>query len=185
MQHSARHTAQGDRDSIGLMVIRPESSADARAVRSVLTAAFGGDDEAVLVELLHESGDDVVVSLVALVEGQIVGHVLFSRLAIRTNAGVLSAVALAPLAVLPAFQRSGIGSALVREGIRQLRDRGEAIAIVLGDPEYYARFDFSAELARPLRSRYAGPAFMALEIRPGALHDVAGDVTYPSAFDRF
>ena len=166
------------------MVIRPESAADGSAVRSVLVAAFGGDDEATLVELLRESGD-VVVSLVALVEGAIVGHVLFSRLAIRANAGVLSGVALAPLAVLPAFQRSGIGSALVREGIRRLRDRGEAIAIVLGDPEYYTRFDFSAELARPLRSRYAGPAFMALEIRRGALDDVAGDVKYPAAFDRF
>ena len=167
------------------MVIRPESAADAGAVRLVLTAAFGGDDEATLVELLRESGNDVVVSLVALVDGEIVGHVLFSRLAIRTNAGVLSGVALAPLAVLPAFQRSGVGSALVREGIRQLRARGEAIAIVLGDPEYYTRFDFSAELATSLRSRYSGPAFMALEIRPGALDDVVGEVMYPPAFDRF
>jgi putative acetyltransferase len=167
------------------MVIRPETAADAGAVRSVLTSAFGGDEEATLVELLRKSESDVVVSLVAVVEGEIVGHVLFSRLAIRTNAGVLSGVALAPLAVLPAFQRSGIGSALVREGIRHLRDRGEAIAIVLGDPEYYTRFDFSTELARPLRSRYSGPAFMALEIRPGALDCVAGDVKYPAAFDRF
>jgi putative acetyltransferase len=167
------------------MVIRPETAADAGAVRLVLTAAFGGGDEAALVELLRESGDDVVVSLVALVEGEIVGHVLFSRLAIRTDAGVLAGVALAPLAVLPAFQRSGIGSALVREGIRQLRNRGEAIAIVLGDPAYYTRFDFSTERARPLQSRYSGPAFMALEIRPGALDAVAGEVIYPSAFDRF
>jgi putative acetyltransferase len=153
-------------------------------VRSVLTAAFGGDEEATLVELLRDSGD-AVVSLVALVGDEIVGHVLFSRLAIRTNAGILSGIALAPLAVLPAFQRRGAGSALVREGIRQLRARGEAVVIVLGEPEYYARFGFSTELARPLRSRHSGPAFMALEMEPGALDGVAGDVAYPAAFDRF
>jgi putative acetyltransferase len=166
------------------MLIRPESAEDAAAVRSVLTTAFGGADEATLAGLLRDSGD-VVVSLVALVGDQIVGHVVFSRLEIRASANVESGVALAPLAVLPALQRRGVGSALVREGIRQLRDRGEAIVIVLGDPEYYMRFGFSTELARPLKSRYSGPAFMAMEIRPGALADVAGEVVYPSAFDRF
>jgi putative acetyltransferase len=166
------------------MVIRPETADDAGAVRLVLTAAFRGEDEATLIDLLQDGGD-VVLSLVALVENQIVGHVLFSRLVIRTGAGVLAGVALAPLAVLPAFERRGIGSALVRDGIRQLRDSGEAIVIVLGDPEYYTRFGFSTELAKPLRSRYSGPAFMAQAITPGALDGVAGDVKYPSAFDRF
>lgn len=167
-----------------MMVIRHETARDADAVRSVLRAAFGGDDEATLVELLRGSGD-VVLSLVALVEDQIVGHVLFSRLVIRADAGVLFGVALAPLAVLPAVERRGIGSALVRQGIRLLGDSGETIAIVLGDPEYYARFGFSSQLAQPLRSRYSGPAFMALEIKPAALDGVAGEVKYPAAFDRF
>jgi putative acetyltransferase len=166
------------------MVIRSEAAEDAGAVRSVLLAAFGGDDEATLIELLRDHGD-VVASLVALVDDEIVGCVMFSRLTIRTDGELLGAVALAPLAVLPGHSRQGIGSALVREGIRLLRDLGETIVIVLGDPTYYARFGFSMELARPLRSRYSGPAFMALELRTGALDGVAGDVTYPAAFDRF
>lgn len=166
------------------MVIRHETAGDADAVRSVLTTAFGGDDEATLVGLLRDSGE-VVLSLVALVEDEIVGHVLFSRLVIRAHARAFSGVALAPLAVLPAVERRGIGSALVRQGIRLLNDSGETIAIVLGDPEYYARFGFSTQLAQSLRSRYSGPAFMALEIKPAALAGVAGDVEYPAAFDRF
>lgn len=166
------------------MVIRPETAHDAVAVRAVLVAAFGGDDEATLVELLRADGD-VVASLVAIVGDEIVGHVLFSRLTIRTAARDVPGVALAPLAVLPAFERRGIGSALVHEGFRLLRDIGEAIVIVLGDPPYYTRFGFSTGLALPLRSRYSGPAFMALELRPGALRGLAGDVNYPPAFDRF
>jgi putative acetyltransferase len=164
------------------MTIRAETAEDAGAVRSVLLAAFGGDDEAALVELLRDHGD-VVIALVAVVDDGVVGHVMFSRLTIRTDAEVLDAVALAPLAVLPEFARRGIGSALVREGLRLLSERGEAIVIVVGDPPYYARFGFSTERARPLRSGYSGPAFMALGLTAGALDGVAGDVKYPRAFD--
>jgi len=164
------------------MVIRHETAEDADAVRAVLLAAFGGDDEATLVGLLRNHGD-VVASLVAVADNEVAGHVMFSRLAIRTDADVLRAVALAPLAVLPAFARRGIGSALVREGLRLLRDLGETVVIVVGDPAYYARFGFSTELARRLRSRYSGPAFMALPLTPDALDGVSGDVKYPAAFD--
>jgi putative acetyltransferase len=134
--------------------------------------------------MLHADGS-VVVSLVAVVDGNLVGHVLFSRLTIQTSAAALPGLALAPLAVLPVFERRGIGAALVREGLRRLVDLGETIVIVLGEPAYYTRFGFSRERARDLRSRYSGPAFMSLELVPRALDGVTGDVVYPPAFDRF
>jgi putative acetyltransferase len=166
------------------MVIRAEAPGDAESVGTVLTAAFRGDDEAALVRALHADGS-VVASLVAVVGDDVVGHVLFSRLTIQTTAAAVPGVALAPLAVLPTFERRGIGAALVREGLRRLLDLGETVVIVLGEPAYYERFGFSAERAMRLRSRYSGPAFMALELVPRALDGVAGDVVYPPAFDRF
>lgn len=166
------------------MEIRAEAPGDAGGVGAVLTAAFRGSDEAALVRMLHADGS-VVASLVAVVGGDLVGHVLFSRLTIRTNTAALPGIALAPLAVLPAFERRGIGGALVREGLRRLVDLGETVVIVLGEPAYYTRFGFSPDRALRLRSRYSGPAFMALELTPRALDGVAGDVVYPPAFDRF
>jgi len=166
------------------MVIRTEAPRDADAVRSVLTVAFRGNDEAALVGMLHADGF-VVVSLVAVVDEDLVGHVLFSRLTIRTDTAARPGVALAPLAVLPAFERRGIGAALVREGLRRLTDLGETVVIVVGDPAYYTRFGFSTERAHGLRSGYNGPAFMALELVPRALDSLSGDVVYAPAFDRF
>jgi putative acetyltransferase len=88
------------------------------------------------------------------------------------------------MAVLPERQRSGIGSALVGRGLDECRARGERIVIVVGHPEYYPRFGFSDVLARPLRSAYSGGrAWMAIELEPGALGQVEGDVKYPPAFD--
>jgi len=166
------------------MEIRPEASGDVDAVSAVLTAAFRGNDEAALVRMLHADGS-VVVSLVAVVGSDLVGHVLFSRLTIRTETAALPGLALAPLAVLPAFERRGIGAALVREGLQRLVNLGETVVIVLGEPAYYTRFGFSPERALRLRSRYSGPAFMALELAPRTLDGVTGDVVYPPAFDRF
>jgi putative acetyltransferase len=126
----------------------------------------------------------VVVSLVAVQAGSVIGHILFSKLPVETADGAIAAVALAPMAVRPEWQRRGVGSALVREGLIQCRERGKAAAIVLGHPNYYPRFGFSATLAKGLTSPFsgAGEAWMALELQPGALAGVAGIVRYPEAF---
>jgi putative acetyltransferase len=166
------------------MEIRTATRDDDHRVRVVLQRAFGTDEEADLVRALQADGD-VIASLVAVVDDQIVGHVLFSRLSIRDDRWQSRASALAPLAVLAEYQRKGIGSALVREGLRRLRDSHEAAVIVLGDPDYYRRFGFSADRAVSLRSRYSGPSFMALELIAGALDGVTGEVEYPCAFDPF
>jgi len=165
------------------MLIRPETTADHEAIRQVNRLAFGQDAEARLVDALREGGY-VRVSLVAEKEGQIVGHILFSDLPIITKAGTVPALALAPMAVLPTFQRQGIGSALVRRGLEVCREQGHRIVIVLGHPDFYPMFGFSARLAEPLSSPFGGgESWMALELVPGALAGVAGKVEYPSPFN--
>lgn len=150
-------------------------------IRAVNEAAFGGTEEASLVESLRDAGQ-VLLSLVAETDALVVGHVLFSRMSIDTRAGSIPAVALAPVAVLPAYQRQGVGGRLIRDGLEALRGRGEQIAIVVGHPAYYPRFGFSSEQARRLDSPFPAEAFMTLELRPGALEGIRGSVRYPQAF---
>lgn len=162
-------------------VIRPETAADHAAIREVNRLAFGGEDEARLVDALRDGGY-VRASLVAEEGGRAVGHILFSDLPIITAGVVGPALALAPMAVLPTHQRRGIGSALVREGLRACAEAGHRIVVVLGHPEFYPRFGFSAKMTERLSSPYSGPAFMAAELVPGALAGVAGEVRYPPPF---
>jgi putative acetyltransferase len=154
-------------------------------VRSVHEAAFGRPDEADLVDNLRSEGA-VLLSLVAEehqeAAPQIAGHILFSRMAIETSTGPITAAALAPVAVLPDYQRRGIGEQLIRAGLDLLRVQGERIVIVLGHPDYYSRFGFSSEKARSLESPFPPEAFMALELSLGALEGVRGKVRYPAAF---
>jgi putative acetyltransferase len=169
------------------MLIREEASEDYDAIRELNKAAFKGDAEAGLVDQLR-TDEAVVLSLVALEGDQIVGHIMFSDVAIETQNGVVSAVSLAPVAVLPEFQRRGIGSVLVRHGLEVCRERGLEIVVVLGHPDYYPRFGFSPELAKALDSRYsadAGNSWMAVELKPGAMAGIKGTVRYPTAFDIF
>jgi putative acetyltransferase len=167
-------------------LIREEIADDYEAVRELNRTAFEGESVAQLVDRLRSDGA-VVVSLVAVEENNIVGHILFSDLLIVTGQADLHAVSLAPMAVAPQFQRQGIGTALVRQGLAVCRERGKSIVVVLGHPAYYPRFGFSAELAKSLRGPYAGNAWMALELIPGALAGVRGTVSvrYSRAFDGF
>jgi putative acetyltransferase len=165
-------------------MIRAESDGsneDAAAIRAVNLAAFGGSEEADLVDKLR-SERDVLLSLVAEVDDRVVGHILFSRMGIETASGRVAAVALAPVAVLPERQRQGIGEQLIRQGLALLRDRGEKIVIVLGHAGYYPRFGFSTDKTRSLESPFPPEVFMAMELDIGALDGVCGRVAYPTAF---
>lgn len=154
-----------------------ETVADIPAIREIHLAAFGNNAEANLVDQLRAEGH-AHLSLVATGEDCLVGHIFFSQLHID----VIPALALAPMAVKPGCQRRGIGSRLVEEGLQQAREAGHRIVLVLGHPEFYPRFGFSAELAEPLQSPYAGEAFMALELETGALNGIDGQVRYPPPF---
>ena len=162
-------------------MIRREITDDISAVRGVNEAAFGRNEEADLVDRLRNEGA-VLASFVADHNGLVVGHILFSRTLIETaNESVLS-VALAPLAVSPPHQRRGIGSQLVQFGVQWLRTRGERSVLVLGHPNFYQQFGFSADRARTLTTPFPPPAFMALELVADALDGIRGTVRYPAAF---
>jgi putative acetyltransferase len=163
-------------------VIRPEAPADFEGIRHVNRCAFGQEVEARLIDALREGGY-VRLSLVAEHARQIVGHILFSDLPIVTEAETVPALALAPMAVLPPFQKQGIGSALVRSGLDECRRQGHRIVVVVGHLHYYPRFGFSAELAKRLESPYSGESFMALELVGRSLEGVKGRVQYPPPFD--
>jgi putative acetyltransferase len=167
-----------------MSMIRRETADDIVSIREVHRSAFERDEEGRLVDLLRREGY-VRLSLVAEVANDVVGHILFSDLPVVTEGGRVQALSLAPLAVLPSHQKSGIGSLLVREGLQVCAHSGHRIVIVLGHPAFYPRFGFSAQLAERLRSPYAGPNFMALELQPGTLDGVEGKVQYPPPFELF
>lgn len=170
--------------SLNEAIIRPENGAhpeELSTIRSINEAAFGGTEEADLVDKLRVDGD-VLASLVAEANGRLIGHILFSRMWIETVTGQLSAVALAPLAVLPEYQRQGVGQQLTMRGLDLLRENGEKIVVVVGHPDYYPRFGFSREIAQFIESPFPRDAFMILELSSGALENVSGKVVYPAAF---
>lgn len=163
------------------MQVRPEQESDHGAIRQVNRLAFGGDLEADLVDALRDGGY-LRISLVAEFDGELVGHIAFSELSIETRTEPLTALALAPLAVIPEKQRQGIGGQLVEQGLDACRAQGYRAVLVLGHPEYYQRFGFSAALAQPLESPYSGEAYMAIELEPDVLEGIAGRVVYPPPF---
>ena len=163
------------------VTIRSEAATDSVMIRQVNEAAFGRVEEANLVDALRVEGN-VLLSLVADRKDRMVGHILFSRMWIDAATGEIEAVALAPMAVLPEYQRRGIGRRLIPYGLDALQGHGERIVIVVGHPRYYPRFGFSTALTRSLESPFPPEAFMALELRPGALDGVRGRVRYARAF---
>lgn len=146
---------------MSMFSIRASTPRDRDAIRSVEEHAFGQPAEAGLVDALVNHGD-AVVELVAEEEGSVVGHVLFSRLYVDQGEGKFPAVALAPLAVEPSFHGTGIGGALIREAHLRLKDAGEKLSVVVGDPEYYGRFGYQRARAEKFASAFQGDAMQAL-----------------------
>jgi putative acetyltransferase len=165
-------------------LIRPEDPTDAPAIREVNVRAFGGPEEAQIVDQLRGVADPYI-SLVADLDGQVVGHILFTRVTIRKGPAVSDALGLAPMAVVPERQRCGIGSSLVRAGLEACVAASETVVFVVGDPEYYGRFGF--RLAAPLGLRFRSPefdpAFQVMELGPGALQGRTGVVEYLPPFE--
>src|SRR5215510_9426273 len=164
------------------MTIRPEQPEDMLAIREVNEAAFGTATEADLVDALREQAAPII-SLVADEAQAIVGHILFSPVTLDAAAD-LRIMGLAPMAVAPARQRQGIGSALIREGLERCRRLGYQAVVVLGHADYYPRFGFTRASRFGIRCEYDVPddVFMLLELEKGALKGKSGPVRYHPAF---
>lgn len=162
--------------------VRTEQDSDRDAVGAVHRAAFPTDAEARLVDLLRERGQ-ARVSLVAEHDGQVVGHVLFSPVSVDAAGGRCWGLGLAPVAVLPAWQRRGVGSALIREGLALCGRQGAPFVVVLGEPDYYGRFGFRRAGEAGLGNEYGvDEAFQVRQFRPGGLPAGGGLVRYAPAF---
>jgi len=167
-------------------IIRLERPGDADAIFEVNRQAFGQDGEARLVDALRAEGDYTYnLSLVAVSGIRIIGHILFSPVAIVSETAETAALALAPLAVHQDFQCLGVGLALVQEGLEECRRLGHRIVIVVGHPAYYPKFGFVAARDFGIRAPFPCPddVFMALPLCGGALDGISGTVRYPPAFD--
>jgi putative acetyltransferase len=160
------------------MGIRLEESADWPAIYAIYAAAFGQLAEADLVRHVHDDGD-LILSLTAYAE-EPAGHVAYSRLALH-EAPAIKACVLAPIAVCPAFQKQGIGAALVQRSLKRLAEAGYDLVAVLGDPHYYGRFGFDPRLAEKLKTPYDGPYLQALALSESG-KEAHGSVSYARAF---
>jgi putative acetyltransferase len=148
-----------------MITIREEQPQDIKIIRDLNKRAFGQTQEADLVDKLRQNCDDLL-SLVALMQNQVVGHILFTPVMVESEDYIVKGMALAPMAVLPEYQRQGIGSELVRAGIERLKKRQCPFIIVLGHAEYYPRFGFEPASRYGVRSEWEVPdeAFMILVI---------------------
>lgn len=164
------------------MHIRKESPADWRAVHALYCAAFDTPAEAELVDRLRGRSHPYV-SLVADDKGRIVGHILFTPVMLPGHPRARF-LGLAPMAVLPDYQNSGVGSALVETGLLHARQEGAGAVVVLGHPGYYPRFGFAPASRHGLGCEYEAPdeAFLVLELIPGHLDGLAGTLQYHAAF---
>jgi len=170
---------------ITMLEIREEQIEDVVAIRNINDLAFGQTQESLIVDRLRQSCGDLL-SLVAIAEGHPVGHILFSPVMIESRGGMVQGMGLAPMAVLPEFQRQGIGSGLIRYGLEILRERSCPYVIVLGHSDYYPRFGFEPASRYGIGSQWEGvpdEAFMILILDKPTMHGVSGIARYRSEFD--
>ena len=165
--------------------IREELPGDIAAVREVNKRAFGQDQEANIVDALRSNGA-VLLSLVATLDGQVVGHIMYSPATIgeqETGASVTGA-GLAPMAVLPEHQRRGIGGKLIEAGTQKLKAKGCPFIIVLGHPNYYPRFGFTPASTFGIKCEWDVPpeVFMLLVLDQTKMSGVSGLAKYRPEF---
>jgi len=167
-----------------MIEIREEQPLDITSIRDVHIKAFGQSLEADTVDQLRQNCNDLL-SLVAVLENQVVGHILFSPATIEGQGRNFSGMALAPMAVLPEYQRQGVGSELVRAGISKLKNRRCPFVLVLGHAEYYPRFGFEPASRYGIGSEWEVPdeVFMILVLNEAEMKGISGVAKYRQEFD--
>jgi putative acetyltransferase len=163
-----------------LIEIREERPDDVAAVRDLNTRAFGQDQECNIVDALRVNGA-ALLSLVATLNDQVVGHILYSPVIIGGN---VRGAALGPMAVLPEHQRQGIGSKLIEVGNRKLKDAGCPFIIVVGHADYYPRFGFRPANEHGIKCQWDVPddVFMLLVLDQAKMEGVSGLARYRHEF---
>ena len=163
-----------------MIEIREERSDDVPAVRDLNRRAFGQDQESNIVDALRTNAA-ALLSLVATLNGQVVGHIMYSPLSID---GKFEGAALGPMAVLPQCQRRGIGSKLIEAGNRKLKDDGCPFIIVVGHADYYPRFGFKPASEHGIKCEWDVPdnVFMLLVLDQAKMAGVSGLARYRPEF---
>src|SRR5262245_23228138 len=163
-----------------MIEIREERRDDAPAIREVNNRAFGQDQEGNIVDALRANGA-VSLSLVATVNGRIVGHIMYSPI---TVGSVITGAALGPMAVVPEYQHQGIGSKLVKAGNEKLQNNDCPFIIVLGHPNYYPKFGFRPASTYGISCEWAVPddVFMLLVLDEAKMQGVSGLAEYRHEF---
>ncbi|MGD8381445.1 MAG: N-acetyltransferase [Syntrophobacterales bacterium] len=166
-----------------MVEIRKEQPQDIQIIHQVNTRTFGQLLEADLVDRLRRNCNDLL-SLVAVAGNEIVGHILFSPITVEGEETTAEGMALAPMAVLPEYQRQGIGSKLVRAGIAILASSDCAFVIVLGHADYYPRFGFEPASSYGVRCEWEVPddAFMILVLKESGMQGISGVARYRPEF---
>jgi putative acetyltransferase len=159
--------------------VREEEPSDLEAIRAVNNRAFGHDHEADIVDALRSNGASSL-SLVATVDSLVAGHIMYSPVEI----GPLAGIGLGPVAVLPEYQRRGIGSALIETGNRQLEFAGCPFIVVLGHPTFYPRFGFRPAGTLGVSCEWDVPddVFQILVLDPVRMAGVSGVARYRREF---
>ena len=160
--------------------IREERPDDFAAIREVNRLAFGQNQEGQLVDALR-ANKGVLLSLVAVADGTIVGHILYSPIVVGS---AFQGAALGPMAVHPDYQRQGIGSQLVTAGNRRIHQAGHSFVIVLGHPQFYPRFGFKPGSASGITCEWDVPddVFMVLILDAAKTEGMSGLAQYRSEF---
>jgi len=168
-----------------MIKIREEKVEDHEAVREINDNAFGQPEEGRIVDKIRVACEDII-SLVAVDDEKVVGHIFFSLAEINNKGKTIKGIGLAPMAVHPAYQNKGVGSLLVNEGIKRVKESGCPFIIVLGHEKYYPRFGFEKASNYGIKPQWDGvpdEAFMIMILDHEAMAGVSGIAKYRKEFD--